>query len=361
MIETRNASRIDRVLFVFRLLQRNRIKANTTLVPCENTRLVRSQGDCSIFMTPPDLSHHPELPQEIIDAAEDGKLVLFVGAGISKICELPNWAELADKVVSRLVDQDAIDYWEQEQLRVLDPRTKLSIASIICKQKKLEFDLGSLLQPSPKSKSSIYSVLNAMGCPCITTNYDELLRPVPPIFGTTVSTPGPSKTTHRVHKASDIHSGLLGDPGTVIHLHGFVGDPEGMVVTTGDYLGLYDRHNIQEFLKRLFEQKTVLFLGYGLSEAEILEYILRRARVEKEDVRKRFVLQGFFARHDGLYRNLYSYYKESFGVHVLGFIRDKKDYAQQEEILSSWASKIHVKATTLADDIQFMEDVLNED
>ena len=70
--------------------------------------------------------------------------------------------------------------------------------------------------------------------------------------------------------------GELDRNGNVVHIHGCVDDPDSMVITTRDYLDHYSTTEVQDFLRYLFEKKTVLFLGYGLEEIEVLEYILRR-------------------------------------------------------------------------------------
>ena len=67
-----------------------------------------------------------------------------------------------------------------------------------------------------------------------------------------------------------------------------------MVVTTKEYLEHYDHDNVQQFLGELFEKKTVVFLGYGLEELEMLEHILRRGQVKQTGDRRRFAVQGFF-------------------------------------------------------------------
>jgi len=51
----------------------------------------------------------PEIPDEITNAAKNGELILFLGAGVSRIIGSPSWKELAtrylkDLVVSQLVD-----------------------------------------------------------------------------------------------------------------------------------------------------------------------------------------------------------------------------------------------------------------
>lgn len=111
----------------------------------------------------------------------------------------------------------------------------------------------------------------------------------------------------------------------------------------------------------MFKKKTILFLGYGLEEAEILEHILRRGHVRFTRDRRRFVLQGYFRTQQPLYENLHSYYEKSFGVHLLGFLRDHDNYNCLDSIIKDWANKIEVRKPMLADDVDFMNEVLAND
>ncbi len=132
-----------------------------------------------------------------------------------------------------------------------------------------------------------------------------------------------------------------------------------MIVTTKDYLEHYDHENVQEFLGDLFEKKTILFLGYGLEEAEVLEHILRRGAVKPTRDRRRFALQGFFLSQKPLYENLHTYYEKSFGVHLLGFVRDHENYKRLEAIIKTWENQIVVSKPPLAVDHDFMNEVLD--
>ena len=67
---------------------------------------------------------------------------------------------------------------------------------------------------------------------------------------------------------------------------------------------------IENNYSELFEKKTVLFLGYGLEEADILEHILRRGTVKATKDRRRFALQGFFLSQQPLYENLHHFYEK---------------------------------------------------
>ena len=165
----------------------------------------------------------------------------------------------------------------------------------------------------------------------------------------------------RVSERDKFYAKLLDEPGTVVHLHGAISKPETMIVTTKEYLEHYDHENVQEFLGELFEKKTVLFLGYGLEESEILEHILRRGSVKTTADRRRFALQGFFRSQQPLYENLHSYYKKSFGVHLLGFVRDHTDYTCLEMIVKSWARLIEIRKPPVANDLDLMDEVLGND
>lgn len=73
---------------------------------------------------------------------------------------------------------------------------------------------------------------------------------------------------------------------------------------------------------------------------------------------RRFTLMPFFFSQKPLYEMLYEYYKKSFGVHLIGFIRDYKDYNQLEDIVKAWSEQIEVKPPALVKDLEFMDEVL---
>jgi len=303
---------------------------------------------------PPDLREVPDLPSEIRQAASDGGLVLFVGASVSMLVGLPSWKDLALLVLEDLRKKGCLNYSELEQLKDLDPKRQLSIAELIAKENGFPFDLAKHLTIK-ESNRGVYSYLNKIGCTCVTTNYDELLSPhyYQKTDGSTTASP-----VTRVSQKEDLHASHLNTPGTVVHLHGSVSKPETMVVTTKQYLEHYDHETVQYFLGELFRKKIVLFIGYRVEETEILEHILRRGGAKDTKVKKHFLLQGFFRSQDPLYKRLHEYYTRSFGVHLIGFLRDHNDYNQLEDIAKAWSEQIEVRPPALVEDLEFMDEVL---
>lgn len=296
--------------------------------------------------TAKDLREIPTLPDEIIQAALDGDLVLFVGAGISMLMGLPSWSGFAWKILQQLQEKGLLNHSEIDQLESLkDPRKQLSIAVNIAEIAGVN---PNLAEPFKRTQSAceIYQHINAIGCSYVTTNYDDYLE---------------TSKTERHCEPKDFLVSRLDTPGSVVHLHGFLEKPETMIVTTLDYLQHYDDEFVQNFLGHLFSKKTVLFVGYGLEEAEILEHILRRGNVRPNAEKRRFMLQGFFATQRPLYENLSSYYESSFGVDLIGFLRDHENFSQQTEILENWRRKIRVKTPRSTNDLDFISEVLDDE
>jgi len=82
-----------------------------------------------------------EIPAEAKDAATNGTLIFFIGAGVSRLAGLPGWYQWAQNILEQIREKGLISYAEIEQLKMLDPRKQLSIAKIVAgrNSEKLDF------------------------------------------------------------------------------------------------------------------------------------------------------------------------------------------------------------------------------
>jgi hypothetical protein len=298
---------------------------------------------------PRTLNPSPDVPPEVENAAQSGELVVFVGAGVSRLINCPSWDSLADAVLQQLVPV-GIDYHELSQIKTIaDPKKRLSIAKIVAQKKNIRIDYPSIFRVSPEP-NNVYSYLNSFNCSFVTTNYEKYLSPE--------SRKTDPEEAWRFYKREQFLRLNLDGSGNVVHIHGCVDDPDSMVITTRDYLEHYSSKEVQEFLIYLFEKKTILFLGYGLEEIEVLEYILRRGGAGRTPAQptRRYMLQGFFNADMDLYELLHDYYFESFATLLIGFPKDYKNYAQQIEILAAWSKKLRFAGMALADEVATMEE-----
>jgi SIR2-like domain len=303
----------------------------------------------------------PDLPEGLREAAVRGTLIPFVGAGASRIAGCPNWSEFADSALRSFVELGRFSHAQLDQIKHLNPRIKMSIALSLERTHTTPINFERLLYPSGNKDSvkgqRLYAALSRLGKTFVTTNYDEWLDRAIDMPGPTV-VPAAEATSSTIHTPRNVcyrvddltADNLLNRPNTVIHLHGSLRDPDEMVPTTPQYLLHYanDRlsgdstreNKVLTFLEILFRQRTVLFVGYGLEELEVLEYIIVKARPPQQEEGRReirhYLLQGFFSHEQELMLHLMSYYGE-FGIQLIPFLRDEKDWDQLIDVLDDFA------------------------
>jgi hypothetical protein len=174
-----------------------------------------------------------------------------------------------------------------------------------------------------------------------------------------------------IYKVEDLTLDNLERPNTIFHLHGSLLDPGSMIVTTQHYIRHYanDRragpnseNNVITFLNFLFSERNVVFIGYGLEELEILEYIIGKARLlagPRNTEMRHFLLQGYYSHEEELERSLANYYAEC-GIELIPFLRDQKDWDQLIDVLEEFARLAPASAPLNVQVFKDMEAMLND-
>ena len=305
-------------------------------------------------------------------------MVIFVGAGLSKLAGCPNWSEFADAALCVLVQQGKFSHGQLDQVRHLNPRVKLSLVRLLQRQHNARIDFRSILHPRGTTNEKgqrLYANLSKLGNKFVTTNYDEWLDEQFFVPGLSVKSSAVSSTTTTLQprtvicKKEEIIPSKINKSNVVIHLHGSVKYPEEMILTTQDYVRHYanDRgpgepdaeNRILTFLDYLFREKTILFVGYSLDELEILEYVITKGRQTRksEPEARHYLVQGFFLHEKELERSLEAYYLES-GIQLISFIKDQKGWDQLIEVVEVFARDVPASDLVLEDFVQ-MEGLLN--
>jgi SIR2-like domain len=322
-----------------------------------------------------DLLPIPAVPDGLREAAVIGRVIPFIGAGASRLAGCPGWPAFADGALRQLVDKGKFTYSQLDQIKHLSPRVKLSIA-ITLAEAPIDFD--ALLHPTARANQRngqrLYKSLFALGNVFVTTNYDRWLdeRIAEQLPGTapvaSPSTPSSATSMHSVYSINDFLPAVLTQPNTVVHLHGSVADPKSMILTTSDYIKRYaNDHRTGDaglenraltFLEHLFGNYTVLFIGYGLEELEILEYVVLKARPQTDtnhNEARHFLLQGFFSHEAALRHHMETYYMRECGIQLIPFLRDQKDHEQLLEVLDNFAQRIPASAPLVLGQEQVLE------
>lgn len=325
----------------------------------------------------------PEIPENLRIASKEGNLVLFIGAGVSQIAGSPGWSDFADHALRMAKSEDFnFALLDQIRRRSLSPRIKLALALDFAKRSGIPIDFETILHPEGRSFNAagqrLFGALNALGRNFVTTNYDywldDLIRPTTQylIFEQQIGQGSSSLPRETFHRLEEIKISLLHrtNVSSVIHIHGSLNDSQNMVLTTSDYITRYGherggsglrQNNIHLFLEDLFHTKTVLFVGYGLDELEILEYIIMKAKRDLRtsvDAARHFILQPFFSHEAEVAKGISSYFKSQCGVTLLPFLRDKRDFAQLIDVIEYFAQEIPVGPILNIERRNFMDDLL---
>jgi hypothetical protein len=122
-----------------------------------------------------DIAPIPPIPPGLLDAAQRGKLIPFVGAGASVLGGCPNWDKFADGALEACIKAEKFNHGQYDQIRHLPARMKLSIARAIELEHNLKINYAKLIQSDEYSKNeSGQRVYRSLGKLARTE-----LRPVP--------------------------------------------------------------------------------------------------------------------------------------------------------------------------------------
>ncbi len=278
--------------------------------------------------------------QKLMEAINQKKLVIFIGAGVSKIVGCKGWDELSSELLELCFKENCINFKEKESLTKMHDNKKLiTICRDIlekCGKKELYYkSLNNALKAEPQllQKQNIYAELKNLGATFVTTNADKYIDQQ---FGE-----GLVK-----YKLEDFKSNEI-DTEKVYHIHGSIKDKNSLIFTVDEYIKRYTEEQFIEFLQDIFNTRTVLFIGYGLSEFELFDYIIQKIKKNNGCEIKHFALIGFFTGEENLVDYEQSYFN-SLNIGVIPFAKDEKGYIQLFDIIQSWSKQIKQTSTTLS-------------
>ncbi len=212
----------------------------------------------------------PEIPPVLQDASRRGVLIPFVGAGVSVLAGCPTWRQLADGALLDCIRQGKFTYGQLAQIEHLGPRVRLSIARGLELEHGIKIDFGKLVQPAvsaekKESGNRVYRSLGELGSTFVTTNYDgwldteiaDQLTPIEAPAAPQTTTTNATSARRRIHEVNEFTPANLNQTKTVIHLHGSLAAPDGMIMTTREYITRYrnDRTDAERPALRLVRRR----------------------------------------------------------------------------------------------------------
>ena len=124
-----------------------------------------------------------------------------------------------------------------------------------------------------------------------------------------------------------------------------------MVVSLKDYIEHYADSKVQNFLSEMFRNYTVLFVGYGLAELEVLDHIIR----SNESLRsgkaqpRHYLLYAHRSTELVQKQFIEQFFRHQCGVCVLPYCIDSKGFVELVEVFKAWSPELDVRDPTLLD------------
>lgn len=218
----------------------------------------------------------PDIPVELMNRRDDGKVVFFCGSGISVGTGLPTF----DGLVSQIYERTAQAPTELEQeLRAKGQLDKvLGLLEARLNPGRLRREAISILTaPPPENSLVTHQALLSLsrhanyGIRLVTTNFDgrfELADPSISIDG------APKLPLPKPHGW-----------GSLVHLHGRItatdADGQDLVLTAADFGRAYLTERwASRFITELFREFTIVFVGYSLNDP-VMSYMVDALAAER--------------------------------------------------------------------------------
>lgn len=244
----------------------------------------------------------PDIPDDLLQAHEEGRVVFFCGAGISYKVGLKDFKWLVEDIYSRCgatfrpIEKRAYDNCQYDTtLNLLEdrlPNRRLG--------GKMRRELACALQPNLRRKGATdtHRALLQLArnrkdkIRLVTTNFDRSFEKISRL----------SKSKHRVYAAPMLPVPKNSHWDGIVYLHGLLPETQdekaldSLVVTSGDFgLAYLTERWASRFVSELFRNYVVCFVGYGINDP-VLRYMmdaLAADRLRGEVTQPAYALGGY--------------------------------------------------------------------
>ena len=218
----------------------------------------------------------PDVPERLLQAHEDGRVVFFCGAGISYPAGLPGFSELVQRIYGGL--HETPDPGERSAInnKQFDRTIDSLERRIVGGRSRVRRKLAEILTPDHGATNAIatHEALLTLSRNCaghirlVTTNFDRLFKKAITKKGLDVEhfqSPQLPVPNSRWNSLIYLHGLLPTDPGH--------GNLDHLVLSSGDFGRAYMTERwAAKFVGELFRNFTVCFVGYSIEDL-ILRYM----------------------------------------------------------------------------------------
>lgn len=207
-----------------------------------------------------------DLPDGLVSAHAEGRLVLFVGAGASVAApsNLPKFRELA----RRIADDSQHPYTDEELEKPDELLGRIDHGDVDVHLRVRNLMAREDSRPNELHRAIVDLAGTSSALRIVTTNFDRHMSGFLPTGVDEFEAPA-------LPPGNDFRG--------LVHLHGSVRrDPSRLVVTAADFGRAYLKERwAARFVEKLLEDLAVVFIGYGLNDT-LMQYLAKALSVDAE-------------------------------------------------------------------------------
>jgi len=220
---------------------------------------------------------------ELIPHFLNGECILFIGAGLSKIAGCYDWNSIVEEMIDHEVIKRRINPNELERNRFSNEEL-IDFCFQCFKENGKEHDFWgivrkALIKDPQKFQTEYLPLINGI----------RKMNPFPPIITTNIDSCLEETKLFDLSKVfyepKDFNMNNLKSL-SIFHIHGYIERLKDSLLTKSKYLQRYKERNFRRFLKSIFSNYQVLFLGYSLRDSEIKNILLETG----ENIQSHFAL-----------------------------------------------------------------------
>ncbi len=256
-----------------------------------------------------------EMIEDLSLALNRDKLVIFVGAGVSKNSGLPTWGQMVQAFAEQIGYPMEGRLATEEYIRI--PQYYYCLDE--SEGHSSYYSLIKSMLPEDIAPNLLDELIAALRPKhIVTTNFDTLLDQV-------------ARDYEVIRDDKDLMTGISSH--YLLKLHGDIRQPEKLVFKEDDYLHYSHTHRLMEtFLKSLLIDHVFLFVGYSLNDYNLktfvswIEYIAEEMHVKQKMHRNYFLSSSLHAGRDYLRK-----YYEGKGLEVIDLYQLPDEVEKQAE------------------------------
>ncbi|WP_437727191.1 SIR2 family protein [Sorangium sp. So ce861] len=243
-----------------------------------------------------------QFPKGVIDAYKNDELAIFVGSGLSTAPDVvggfPRWHELPSRLLEAGISLGDIDDDFNRAFQLLFPAApkpqkhrslEVLLAALdllrahLVEQRLYQDVLNAVFRPDIFAPGDAHLAIYELNAPLvITTNYDLLLER---------ALRAGNYTTYTWREANSALGDIEKKRPVLFKVHGTVERADTVIMTMREYDDIQGSERYVEVLRHILQQRTFLFVGFGMNDPHDLDLLLQRnARVFKQQGRVHYAL-----------------------------------------------------------------------